>query len=299
MNTVLPVPGLYTRGEISFEEYKLINAVNQSSLKVIAKSPLHYQHRLENDLDETQPMRLGSVAHCACLELPKLNSRYRVWAPRDEHTGELKKDDFRGTEYLQFATLAALEKKTVIKQRELDAGMRIRGAMWRNRLAERYLKKGIPEVVMIWRDAVTGVLCKARLDWLSLSVPDVIVELKTARDVGPWAFSSAFAKAGYDVQAAFYHDGYVACTGRAPGGKCIAIENVEPHDTVVYDLAEVIDPGREIYRKYLERLVECRKAGEWYGQAETAEQVLRLPKWRDPFDDESDPFAGMDVEVAS
>jgi PDDEXK-like domain of unknown function (DUF3799) len=293
-------PGLYTRGEITFEAYKLIDAVNQSTLKAIAKSPLHYQYRLEHAVEETQPMRLGSVAHCACLELAQLTERYRVWVPPpDKKTGKPKKDDFRGSEYDQFAELAALEGKTVVKQREIDTAMRIREALWSNQLAARYLKRGIPEVVMVWRDAVTGILCKARLDWLSLSVADVIVELKTARDVGQWAFSSAFAKAGYDVQAAFYHDGYTALTGRTPGGKCIAIENVEPHDTVVYDMNEVIDPGREIYRGYLERLVECRKSGEWLGQAETAEQILRLPKWRDPFDDESDPFAGMEAEAVS
>jgi hypothetical protein len=210
-----------------------------------------------------------------------------VWAPVDALTGELKSDDYRGKDYAAFAAVAALEGRTVVKQREIDAGLRIRDAMWSNKLAARYLARGVAEVVLIWIDEPTGLLCKARLDWLSLAVPDVIVELKTARDVGPWAFSSAFAKAGYDVQAAFYHDGYKAITGRAPGGKVIAIENVEPHDTVVFDENEVIDTGRAIYREYLDTLAACRKSGTWPGQADEAEVILRLPKWRDPFDDDA------------
>lgn len=287
-----PTPGIYTRGEISLEQYYAIPAVNQSTLKAMAKSPLHYRHRLENEVDATAPMRLGSLAHCACLEHDKLASRYRVYEPPDG-----KKDDFRGKAFEEFREAEEALGRTVIKRRELDAAMRIREALWSNKLAARYLQRGIAEVVMIWRDEATGILCKARLDWLSLSVPDVLVELKTARDVGPWAFSSAFARAGYDVQSAFYHDGLIACGRATSGGKCIAIENVEPHDTIVYDLNEVIDPGREIYRGYLERLVECRKSGEWLGQAATAEQILRLPKWRDPFDDDADPFADLGLEA--
>lgn len=288
-------PGLYTRGEISADAYLEIDAVNQSTLKAMARSALHYRHRLEHGEPSSAPMRLGAVAHCACLELAKLDARFAVWAPVDRLTGEVLKDDYRGKEYLAFAAASALFGRTVIKQRELDAAMRIRAALWSSRLAGRYLAQGVPEVVMVWRDAVTGILCKARIDWLSLSVADVIVELKTARDVSPLAFASAFARAGYDVQAAFYHDGYTALTGREPGGKCIAIESSEPHDVIVYDENEVIDAGREIYRGYLTRLAECRTSGKWPGQGDEAEEILRLPKWRDPFDDEADPFADLEL----
>jgi exodeoxyribonuclease VIII len=290
--TVPITPGIYHGLEL--EEYAAIPAVNQSSLKAIAKSPLHYRHRLDNGIAPTPPMRLGAIAHCACLEYDALLSRYRVYEPPDG-----KPDRFAGKHYDAFVEAEAVLGRTVIKQRELDAALRIRSALLASKPAARYLARGTAEVVLVWRDAATQILCKARIDWLSLSVPDVLVELKTARDTGPWVFSTAFARSGYDVQAAFYHDGYAACTGREPGGKCIAIENVEPHDTVVYDLNEVIDTGREIYRGYLTRLAECRKSGEWLGQAATDEQILRLPKWRDPSgDDEADVFAELGLEAA-
>lgn len=286
------VPGIYTRGEISLEEYDAIPAVNQSTLKAIAKSPLHYRHRVDHGLATTPPMRLGALAHCAVLEYDRLSSRYRVYEPPEGKT-----ERFSGKAYESFVEAERAIGREVIKQRELDAAIRIRNAVNADKLATRYLKRGVAEVVLIWSDVATGILCKARLDWLSLSVPDVIVEFKTARDVGPWAFSAAFARAGYDVQASFYHDGYLACTGRAPGGKCIAIENVEPHDTVVYDCNEVIDTGREIYRDYLEKLAACRRDEVWPGQGGDAEQILRLPKWRDPsFDDGADPFADLGLE---
>lgn len=286
------MPGIY-RG-LELEEYAAIPAVNQSTLKAIGKSPLHYRHRLDAGLAATPPMRLGAIAHCACLEPDALGSRYAVYEPPDG-----KPDRFAGKHYDAFVEAEAVLGRTVIKQRELDAALRIRSALVASKPAARYLARGEAEVVLVWHDAATQILCKARIDWLSLSVPDVLVELKTARDTGPWLFSTAFARAGYDVQTAFYHDGYHALVGREPGDKCIAIENVEPHDTVVYDLAEVVDTGREIYRGYLARLLECRKSGKWLGQCATDEQILRLPKWRDPSgDDEADVFAELGLEAA-
>lgn len=290
---IVAVPGLYVRGEISLEDYDAIPAVNQSTLKAIAKSPLHYRHRVDHEQKATPPMRLGAIAHCAVLEYDKLDVRYKVYEPPEGKT-----DRFAGKAFDAFVEIEKAFGREVIKQRELDNAIEMRKAVQRNKLAGRYLKRGIAEVVMIWNDTASGVLCKARLDWLSVSVPDVIVELKTARDVGPWAFSAAFARAGYDVQAAFYHDGYTACTGRAPGGKCVAIENVEPHDCVVYDYNEVIDTGREIYRDYLDKLVACRRDGAWPGQGGDVELTLRLPKWRDPsLDDSADPFAELGLEA--
>lgn len=294
---VLAVPGMYPRTKINEREYRAINAVNQSTLKAMERSPLHYRHRLDHPEDVTEPMRLGSLAHCACLEPNEVQRRFVVWAPVDED-GEPVKDDRRGNKYKVFAAQAAIDGREVIKQRDLDAAWEIREALVHNKLAARYLKRGESETVLLWRDEETGLPCKARIDWISHSVADVLLELKTAADVSPRAFQQAFAKNGYDVQAAFYADGYKACTGRDPGGKVIAIENAGPFDSVVYDLNEVIDTGREIYRDYMRKLAECRAANRWPGQAEDAEQILRLPRWRDPFeeDEAAEPmFEGLEV----
>lgn len=286
---VVPVPGIYASHKFAYAE---IDAVNQSTLKRIGKSPLHYQHIVAHGTEETEPMRLGNVAHCVLLEPENFPQKFEIWAP------EGKKDDFRGNDFTAFEARATLLGRTVIKQRERDAADRIRMAIHGHKPAQRYLAKGRAELTMVWRDKATGVLCKARIDWLSESVADVMCEFKTARDVSPWAFEAAFARREYDVQTAFYCDGYEAITGRALYGKCIAVENVEPHDVIVYDLAEVIDVGREIYRENLARLIDCRRNDYWPGQEPTQERTLRLPRWRDPEDETLDGL-GLEEESAS
>lgn len=286
-------PGIYTRVEVSEAQYRAIDAINQSTLKAIAKSPLHYQHALRFGVKETGAMRLGTVAHAAVLEPEIIGRRFAVWVPPPE----AKTDNFTGKEFKLFREASEAQGRSVIKQRELDEAYQIAEAIRSHKMAKRYLARGSAEVVLIWIDKATGLLCKARLDWVSLSVPDVMLELKTTGDVAQWVFSGRFAKMQYDVQTAFYSDGYETLTGRPLYAKCAAVESSEPHDVIVYDLAEVVDVGREMYRGYMAKLAECRAASAWPGQAPDAELALTLPKWRDPSDDED--LTGLGLEGMS
>jgi hypothetical protein len=282
-------PGLYTREQLAVlgTSYFEIEAVNQTLLKTIGKSPLHYVHRRTSDQPTTAPMRLGSAAHTAVLEPDRFMLDFAVYT----HPDPEKKTRRAGNDYTEFC--AANAHRTILVPKEYEAAQRISRAVRGSKLAMRYLRAGTPEVTMVWADARTSVLCKARIDWLSTSVADVMAELKTAADVGEWSFSSAFAKREYDVQTAFYADGYKALTGRELYSKCIAVESTEPHDVVVYDLAEVVDVGRELYAGYLDRLIECTRANQWPGQG-TQEITLHLPRWRDPEDNE---LADLDLEL--
>jgi hypothetical protein len=292
---LVTVPGIYSARDV---DYAAIDAVNQSTLKHLGKSPLHYHHALTHPQKSTVPMRLGSLAHTEVLEPHRTEHEYAVWNPIDEETGEPKPDHYVGKAYTAFALEAARTGRTVVKRRDLEAAQRIAGAVHRHPLARRYLRQILAEPILVWRDEATGIVCKARLDAISLSVPDVMCELKTAVDVSPWAFESAFAKRGYDIQAAFYSDGYKAVTGRELYAKCIAVESGEPHDVIVYDLAEVVDVGREMYRELLDKLAECRRSNLYLGQSPTEERTLRLPKWRDP-EDETNVFEELGIEVPS
>lgn len=282
---MIVAPGVYPR---DFAEYDQIEAVNQSSLLPISISPLHYlaAQRLQRKL--TQPMRLGDVAHCAVLEPDKIGLRYAVWM-----RGDGKKDDFRGKEFELFKATAEEHGKRVIKQSELDEAIAIASAVRRSELAQRYMRRGRPEMIVVWRDEPTGILCKGRIDLLSSAIEgvDIGVELKTAASIGPRFFESRFAQAQYDVQSAFYADGYRAATGRTLAMKCVTVENAPPYDVGVYDLTEVIDTGREYYREMLTTLKRCIDANEWPGQF-AAERTLRLPMWR------TEPYAPDEGESA-
>lgn len=282
-------PGIYAR---DFAEYDQIDAINQSSLCPISVSPLHYRAALTAERKVRPPMRLGDVAHCAVLEPDQLGKRYAVWCRSDGV------EDFRGKEYDAFRANAELHGKRVIKQSELDAAMAMAAAVRRSRLAQRYLSRGLPEQTIVWRDEPTGLLCKGRVDWLSHAVADVGVELKTTGSITPRDFEPRFARAQYDVQMAFYADGFRAVTGRSLGCKCVVVESAPPFDVGVYDLTEAIDTGRMYYREMLTRLVECLRTNEWPGQL-ADERSLRLPFWRTNPDGEDEDITDVDLDYGT
>jgi len=283
-------PGIYARDAL---DYAAIPAINQSLLKWIGKSPLHFKHRQTSPQKTSELMRLGSVAHTATLEPHRLARDFAVWdqIPTPKKPSQIrapstkeKKPRRAGGEYEAFCAMNA--GKEILKPEQLEAGLRVAEAVRGNQLAMRYLARGKAEQVLVWRDEKTGLLCKARLDWLSESVPDVMLELKTSGDVSPWAFSGKFAKLGHHIQCAFYRRGYKTITGRELYAKCAAVESAEPHDVIVYDLAEVIDVGDHYVGELLEKLDHCNQSGLWLGQSPSSEQTLQLPKWLDPEEDD-------------
>jgi hypothetical protein len=281
-------PGIYKRSDV---DYDAIDAVNQSTLKTIGKSPLHYRHRLETDPDETDTMRLGTLAHAVLLEPDRVSLDFAVWPP-DERMPPRR----AGKLWDAFVARHA-DDRTIVRREDIAAAEGMRDAIRRSKLAMRYLCRGQSEPVLVWRDKETGILCKARLDFISHAVANVMCEVKTARDISPWAFQTVFARRDYDVQTAFYRDGWEAVTGKPLYPKCIAVENTEPHDVIVYDLDQVVDVGRELYREMLVKLVACRKSNQWPGQA-SAEVPLMLPKWRDP-NEEDAGLGGVDLQWAA
>lgn len=285
-------PGIYGRDQIDEPTYRALDAVNFSTLKAVAKSPLHYRHALDAPDEPTDAKRLGSLAHTAILEPERLSAEYAVWPPAEWPTQRRQ-----GKMWDAFVDLAADKGLTIVRREEVELAHGMAAAVRSNHLAKRYLAAGDAEQVLIWRDEPTGILCKGRLDWISRSVPHAMIEVKTSRDVSPFFFEKNFALRAFDVQCAFYCDGYAAITGHTLYPKCVAVENVRPHDVIVYDLLETLEIGRALYREMLDRVAECRKSNKWPGQAPDAERILRLPPWRDP-SEQDDDLADLEMETS-
>ena len=59
----------------------------------------------------------------------------------------------------------------------------------------------------------------------------------------------------------------------------IVVESEAPHAVVVYQIPDdVLEYGRDEYRRLISILDECEQAKSWPGPCET-EQVLTLPSW--------------------
>ncbi len=267
-------PGIYLRGQI---EYATIDAINYSTLKEMAKSPLHYQHALRHGKKATTAMNRGTAAHIAVLEPERFATEYAIWEG-DRRAGKV---------WEEFKANATARGKSILKEEELDLALAMRDAVRGHAKASSYLVGGHAEVTIVWEDEETGLMCKGRLDFLRDD--GTPADLKTTRNIEQFWFSKDCATNQYHVQAAMYSDGAAALTRKESDVfALIAVESSAPFDVVPYLLHEdVTGPGRDAYRQLLRRVKECRASGEWPGYANGSEMALTLPRWAsgEPEDD--------------
>lgn len=234
-------------------------AVSKSGLDWINKSPLHYW---ENYLNPNRPPRkkskdliLGSATHVAITESYRFSSEYTLQPVVSNRTNEGKEiiRDFQ-EHYMNHEMLT---------QEMYEDIMGMRDAVYKHPLAADILSSGIPEHSFFWTDPVTGALVKCRPDWLSKY--DIIADIKTCEDASPEGFGRSATKWRYHVQAPLYVDGFEACTGReCQGFVFIAVEKKPPYAVALYFTPpEVLNLGREIYRKNLEVYQKCKLTDKW------------------------------------
>lgn len=137
---------------------------------------------------------------------------------------------------------------------------------------------GAPERTLIWRDQASGVLCRAKADWLR---PDGIVDLKTTADASPDALSKAVHGYGYAVQAAFYLRGVRALDlATAPFFVFVAVEKAPPYLVHVTQLGpQALAWGERQVTRALEVFRDCTAAGRWPGYPDDEITEIDLPAW--------------------
>jgi PDDEXK-like domain of unknown function (DUF3799) len=245
-------------------EYDALPAVNYSTIKHIARSPLHYRYACENDTQpDTDAMVLGRVTHLAVFEPEKLATHVAVWEGRRA-----------GKEWEAFEAEHAHQE--IIKP-ELFATALAMGKSARV-AAGKLLSEGESEIVMQWTDAETGIRCKGRLDHISRGFG--IIDLKTTADASALAFGRRAAALQYPVQSAMYTDGAEANGWCSLPYTILAVESRAPYAATLYTVtADHIDQGRETYRGWLRTVKACQDSGIWPSYPPG---VLSLPRWAEP-----------------
>lgn len=251
---------------MTFEEYVAIDAVNWSSLKRMGKSPAEYHYWQQVERADTDTFRVGRAAHCAALEPNAYEHRYAVFSGAKR----------QGKAWEAFA--AENKDRTILTQRQHQVAQESGMAVHWHPASGPYLDAdGFVESTIQWVHPSTGLKCKSRPDKLT---DDAVVDLKFVADATDWAMSKAVLNYGYHAQLAFYLDATRAVGAPRDRVVIIAAEKTEPFHVAVYELgAEEIEAGRELYMRYLNRLVECLAADEWPGLNEDKEQLLALPPW--------------------
>jgi hypothetical protein len=242
-------------------EYDAMPGIHYSTLKHVARSPLHYRHALTHDTQpDTDAMLLGRVADYATLEPEKLATHVAVWAGRRA-----------GKAYEAFC----LEHrgKDIIKREAYEIAMMI--AESARKAGGKMLTGGAAQVVLQWTDAEFGLALKGRLDYLSRGYG--ILDLKTTADASALAFGRRAASLQYPVQAAMYTDGAEANGYGVLPYTILAVESRAPFAATTYVVTpDQLDQGRETYRGWLRTVKECTDRGEWPAYSPG---VLQLPRW--------------------
>lgn len=273
-------PGVYY--DVPFAEYLTWDAVSNSKLGLAARSAAHFKQGFGGET--TPALRLGSLTHCGVLEPLQLSNRYVVepnFASMPENVD--KKGDrsyshattFVKEARAQFA--AANSRKTVVTQAEYDKVVGIATSLHKEKKVRELMSFGDAEVSLAWIDEATGLACKCRIDWLTVTTQHCIVDLKTCRD--PLRFESSISEYGYHRQMAFYRRGIAAVRSAPADAWLIAVETDAPYCSRTAKVAEeALRIGDDEVSELLSLVAECKALDSWPGYTNPDE--WELPAWK-------------------
>jgi len=260
--------------DLDIDKYHGGPGLSKSGLDSLARSPAVY-HALHIDPNRPAPREKagqleGSLAHCAILEPAEFDRRYAVGPAVNRNTKIWK-------EFVE-----ANSGMVAIQPDQRDVALAQAAAV--NALPEvrEALSLGRSEVSAYWIDEKTGVLCRCRPDWVHPVVDNkaILLDLKTCGDASPHEFVRQAARKRYEVQDAFYSDGFGIAAGLdVLAFIFVAVETEYPYAASACMLDDASRAsGRLKYRAGLETYAECQRTGVWPGFGAGIE-LVSLPQW--------------------
>jgi hypothetical protein len=272
-------PGIY---QMTNEEYHADRGSLSSSgaRKLLPPScPAAFRYAQDNPQETTKAFDLGNAAHRLVLgegpDLVRIDAdkwttnavKAEVAAVRDEGGIPLKP-----AEYEQVHSMADALRRHPVASVLFDPA------------------RGRAEQSLFWRDQRTGVMRRARLDWL----PDarsgrlIIPDYKTCRSAEPAALARAVDEFGYHQQDDWYRSGAQAL-GLADDTAAFVFvcqEKTAPYLVTVVEMdATARRIGAARNRRALEIFAECTASGRWPGYSDEI-AYLSLPPWAEIRDTE-------------
>lgn len=300
-------PGIYN---LSYETYSASVGVSKHGLDALAISPLHYWTWYINPnrpkRKDTPASILGNALHTAILEPERFEKEYvaipeewqypkalvgaddykkackelglKVTGTKPELKAQLQATaGFKGV-FFEDIVSDATEGKRTLKNDDMSVCKIIAARVRKHpQLGPLFESGGVAEQSVFWNDPDTGVLCRARPDWMNDAI---IVDLKSTINASPVGFQRAVMKYRYHVQAAMYIDGMKEVMGVEPQAFAFAAwEKTQPFANAVYVASpELLEAGRQEYKKLLRTYAECKAKDTWPGYS-TDVQAIDLPEW--------------------
>lgn len=260
-------------GSLPRVAYEAIDGLTQSELSYLLKSPLHFEKRRELGR-ETDAMRLGTAIHAAILE-PELFKDKLVVEPEHFNGEEINRRVKKHRDYLaDWRQESENLGKIILKNSEYDILIGILAQASRTPTLKELLRGGTPEVAATWEQH--GVPCKGRADYCVQhpTLGKCIVDIKTTQDGSASAFSRSIYNYAYDLQAAWYLNGF-----GADEFIFVVCEKTPPYPIAVYRAdPSLLGRGAECADRLLKRMIECKSTGSWPGYTQDISTIL-LPSW--------------------
>lgn len=276
-----PEPGIYEG--VDFATYDQWDAVSNSHLSLLAKSPRHF--REGNWSEPSDCLRIGELQHCGVFEPGAITDRYSVMPAfeRDPEncTADGTPSESKGTKYYRMKKAqfeAEHEGREIVPRDWLDQALNLAIEIAANEDAHRILNdQGPVEVSIVWDELIgsENVRCKARIDKVARSL-GILADLKKCREVSGFVKDIAYRK--YHRQLAHYQAGWESLTDESLVPWFIYHESTTPIVVLAAPLGDVsIIQGNNERYELLSRLVECRQLDEWPGPRNPKE--LEIPAW--------------------
>jgi hypothetical protein len=270
--TAIPTkPGIYHG--MDFDTYRKIDAWNWSLIKLLDEdrgSPLHVKHKRETaDDDDTASRMFLRAIHALTLEPHRFDEDFSIYDGRR---------DMRHKSYQDH--LAKYPGTTVLTPKDRDHAQAIADAIRSHPFAGALLKAGRAEVTVVWQDIATGLLCKARIDWLAQG--NALIDLKGI-GTAERQVTRLSAQHGYHGQLAHYDSGLQHHGIEPPMVALITYETKPPYDVAVFEMDRGVPDGSlhvgEVMRsEFMEQLADCVRLDHWPGR-HLSMKPLTLPSW--------------------
>lgn len=227
--------------------------LSSTGLKALLTSPAHFKAYMAEERDSVA-LRQGRLAHLGILEPDRYAKEVAVAPECDKRTKEGKAIFEAFTRESAGKEIASNKDHTLVSA--------LRKSVEANTLANRVLSGGTAEVSAYWVDEETGVLCRARADYLNAGI---IIDLKTTTDATFRAFQRQSEIYKYHLSAAFYLDGFKKALGSdVKSFGWVAVEKSSPYAIAFYAADDtLIEAGRVEYRQALTTFLNCAAKETW------------------------------------
>lgn len=247
-------------------EYRAHPALNFSLAKHLLDSPAHFKAALDEEMEPSEAMILGTVTHAYVLENKDIRDEYAI-----------------KPEGMSFATKEGkawrdAQTKPILAESKAKHIPLAATAMSNQPLARKLLELAPHRETSILTE-FRGVEIKALLD---AHGDDIICDFKTTNDCSHRAFQRKIFDMHYDMQAAWYCVAYMAKYGvdEPPAWYWLACEMSQPYAHKIYIASpEIIASGMDKMEIAIAKYKECTASGKWE-LPQVAWEEMEMPHWK-------------------